>query len=153
MGARTTYYDPGRMYMPNGDPGYPPEWEGEITSDISGDVIEDWDNIWQNPDGNICSYSEALEGFLDDYATELTDPKDIETAKKYIEDELGYTSEEINKMKTFYRIEIHGKITYESESTLDLNDYDDWWNNSYCRVNPDGINWDSDDYEPDDTDI
>ena len=28
------YYDPGRMYMPNGDPGYPPEGE---------DCWDDWE--------------------------------------------------------------------------------------------------------------
>lgn len=27
----TEYYTPGRMYMPNGDPGYPPEYEFEIS--------------------------------------------------------------------------------------------------------------------------
>ena len=35
----TGYYDPGRMYMPNGDPGYPPE-EGFDIDDVKSTWYE-----------------------------------------------------------------------------------------------------------------
>ena len=55
------YYDAGRMYMRNGDPGYPPE--SELT-------IEDVDAVWYDADGKEVEVTEemidALEGYLQD---------------------------------------------------------------------------------------
>ena len=36
------HYDPGRYYMPNGDPGYPPEETAEITKIYNDDKIPSW---------------------------------------------------------------------------------------------------------------
>lgn len=55
------YHDPGQMYMPNGDPGYPEESEIEIReyhiSEAPNDPIPDWidegtieDAIWEAGD-------------------------------------------------------------------------------------------------------
>lgn len=52
------YYDPGRMYMPNGDPGYPPE------SSIDNFKVEDVDEI------HVWKGEEQIENF---------DYKEIET--------------------------------------------------------------------------
>lgn len=54
------YYDAGRMYMRNGDPGYPPE--SELT-------IEDVDAVWYDADGkkvdNVTEeMTDALENAL-----------------------------------------------------------------------------------------
>lgn len=56
------YYDAGRMYMRNGDPGYPPE--SELT-------IEDVDAVWYDTDGkkvdNVTEeMTDALESTLQD---------------------------------------------------------------------------------------
>lgn len=56
------YYDAGRMYMRNGDPGYPPE--SELT-------IEDVDAVWYDADGNKVDnvteeMTDALESTLQD---------------------------------------------------------------------------------------
>lgn len=55
------YYDAGRMYMRNGDPGYPPESELNI---------EDVEAVWYDADGKKVEATEemtdALEGYLQD---------------------------------------------------------------------------------------
>lgn len=37
----TYWYDPGRMYMPNGDPGYPPEEEIEVQDIVIESIIDE----------------------------------------------------------------------------------------------------------------
>lgn len=52
------YYDAGRMYMRNGDPGYPPE--SELT-------IEDVDAVWYDADGNkVDNVTEEMTDALED---------------------------------------------------------------------------------------
>ena len=38
------YYDSGRMYMPNGDPGYPPEEDFEVTDFEIYSVMDSYEN-------------------------------------------------------------------------------------------------------------
>ena len=52
------YYDSGRMYMSNGDPGYPPE--SEFT-------IEDVDASWYDADGNKVDATEEMHNALEAY--------------------------------------------------------------------------------------
>ena len=63
------YYDAGRMYMRNGDPGYPPE--SELT-------IEDIEAVWYDEDGNKVEATEeminALESALQDEEWETEEP-------------------------------------------------------------------------------
>jgi hypothetical protein len=67
----TYYYDPGRYYMPNGDPGYPPEQSFELVSvkvlksDNGSEELPDWatDELIEQEVIN----SGALEHDSDDY--------------------------------------------------------------------------------------
>ena len=52
------YYDAGRMYMRNGDPGYPPESEFNI---------EDVEAVWHDVDGKIVTPTEEMTDALEDY--------------------------------------------------------------------------------------
>ena len=52
------YYDAGRMYMRNGDPGYPPE------SDLN---IEDVEAVWHDADGKVVEATEEMTTALEDY--------------------------------------------------------------------------------------
>ena len=52
------YYDAGRMYMRNGDPGYPPE------SDLN---IEDVNAVWHDEDGKQVKATEDMTTALEDY--------------------------------------------------------------------------------------
>lgn len=76
------YYDAGRMYMSNGDPGYPPESEFEI---------EEVDAVWRNTDGEEITpteeMTEALESTLQDAdGWEDEEPLDSEPDYDYYEE-------------------------------------------------------------------
>lgn len=51
-------YDPGRMYMANGDPGYPPEESFEL------DTV---DAVWYDEEGNEVVATDAMTTSLYDY--------------------------------------------------------------------------------------
>ena len=63
------YYDAGRMYMRNGDPGYPPE--SELT-------IEDVDAVWYDADGKKVEATEEMTTALEDYLQDADGWEDCE---------------------------------------------------------------------------
>lgn len=69
--ARASYYfSPGRMYMPNGDPGYPDESEFELLDvDATWYIYdEEKDENVEVPEENVTS---EMESALDEYLEEL----------------------------------------------------------------------------------
>jgi hypothetical protein len=64
------YYDAGRMYMRNGDPGYPPESEFEI---------EDVDAVWYDADGKkVDAITEEMTDALNDALEDVDGWEDCE---------------------------------------------------------------------------
>lgn len=60
------YYSPGRMYMQNGDPGYPPDEDFEIE-----DVEATWYEVDEDGNETEVSPTSEMQSALDDYLNDL----------------------------------------------------------------------------------
>lgn len=60
------YYSPGRMYMSNGDPGYPEESELEIE-----DVSSTWYEVDEDGNEKEVTATPEMESALDDYLYDM----------------------------------------------------------------------------------
>lgn len=56
------WYQPAKMYLSNGDPGYPEEWEFEVT-DVEAE--------WYSEDMNKVEPTKEMEEALDQYLDEM----------------------------------------------------------------------------------
>lgn len=65
----TYSYDPGRMYMSNGDPGYPPEETADITRIYDKDKIPKW----ITDDMIADAFDDQLSDLLDDCEPDYED--------------------------------------------------------------------------------
>ena len=130
----------------------PAEAEEIILSDISGEEIDDWDNIWKTPDGDICSEEEAEDLFRDEYVEEVDPSSDeYQTAKEYIKTTFQVGEDFFKNPKTHVVKLVLGKDAepiYDDTETWELHDYLDQV--GYSHVNPEDLDWEDGDHpEPD----
>lgn len=118
MGIKVTYYSPEVLYPI--DDAHPEEIDYVVTSDISGDEIDD-DEIWL-VDGDVCSKEEMLNYFFDEYVEEVTDEKEYQKGKEWIlKNFIGYTEEDFKTHPVILKINVpweHGPFQYALEDNF-----------------------------------
>ena len=125
MGLKITYYSPAVLYPI--DAAHPEEVEYVVTSDISGNEIDD-DDIWE-VDGEICSEKEMLDIFYDYYVSEVTDEEEYQKGKEFLIKNFSYEEKDFEEHPTMLKIDVpYGKnddYQYALEDDFDPigNDY------------------------------
>ena len=148
MGLKINYYSPATLYPI--DNAHPEEFDYVVTSDLSGDEIDD-DEIWE-VDGEICSEKEMLDIFYDSYVSEVTDEEEYQKGKEWLIREFSYEEQDFEEHPTMLKIDVpYGRkddCQYALEKDFDPigNDYlpDDFRHLDVSDLEPD-----EEDYEPD----
>lgn len=148
MGLKITYYSPAVLYPI--DDAHPEEVEYIVTSDISGDEIDD-DDIWE-VDGDICSREEMLDIFYDQYVSKVTDEEEYQLAKEWLINTYSYKEDDFKDHPTILCIDIpfdnHQDHQYALEDDFDPVG-DDYLPDDFKQVDVDDLEPDEEDYEPD----
>lgn len=147
MSVKITYYSPEKLYPI--DDAHPEEVEYVVTSDISGDEIDE-DEIWL-VDGDVCSEEEMLNYFFNEYVEKVEDEKEYQKAKEWLIKYIDYKEEDFEEHPVILKINVpweHGPFQYaverdfspigdnyipddfkqvDVEDLLDLYDNREWW--------------------------
>ena len=129
----------------------PPEWEGYVISDFSGKEIEDEDDTWATPNGEVGTYKEVLEDFMNNEVEILTKgSEEWEKAKQYFIEEHHYTDEDIEKAQFVKMVNSYDYdfAEYEDMTTWDLKQLMDDYEYQHIYWDSALIDFDNDDYDP-----
>lgn len=149
MGLKITYYSPAVLYPI--DDAHPEEVDYVVTSDLSGDEIDD-DEIWE-VDGDICSEEEMLNIFYDEYVSEIKDEEEYQKGKQWLIKNYSYEEKDFEEHPTMLKINVpyrNDDCQYALEDDFNPVVDDDYLPKDFKQVDVDDLEPDEEDYDYED---